>query len=268
MHRSILFVLTLAAIGFATTAGAAEPVVYGPDGAPTVVQRKLYTMTGRWELAFGLSTAINGALVDHYGGHLGLTYHPNEWFDWGAEVVGHYAALSGLSDQVRDKLPARSDANTKQPNTGDELANVAQLRVGGLLVARLAPFYGKFNLASEIKVHFQAYGLLGAGAALFHHESVNICATPGAATCFTKQSNGDTVAGPYLTSDAVRPTGTLGVGLRFYLGDRFSLGAELRGYLFPDTYREGVKLTDPASGTDKTYLGVLTTFGVNFATLF
>src|SRR5438128_2242075 len=196
MQRPTLSLLLFAALAAAQARGA-EPVIYGPDGAPTVVQHKLYTMTGRWELGVNVATAFNAALVDHYGAQLGLAYHPNEWFDLGAEVAGNYTALSGLADQVRDKLPARADANTKAPNKGDEVANVAQLRLGGFGVARLAPFYGKFNLASEMKVHFQAYALLGGGAAPFHHESVNICGTPGQGACDR----------PYLVSDAVRPTG-------------------------------------------------------------
>jgi len=258
MQRKTLTLLATFALATATATHAAEPVVYGPDGAPTVVQRKLFTMTGRWELGVGFSTAFNGPLVNHYGGRIGLTYHPNEWFDFGGEVVGNYTALSGLADQVREHLPLRATSDTHRPNTGDELANVAQLRASGVALARLAPIYGKFNLAAEVKIHFQAYGLLGAGAALFHHESVNLCGTAGQTAC----------TGPFLTSDAVRPTGVVGAGLRFYFNDRFSINTEIRAWLFPDSYLAGADYTNPASGTDKSYLGVLMTFGLGFSTLF
>jgi outer membrane beta-barrel protein len=260
MHRPILTVALSIALA-ATGARAAQPVIYGPDGAPTVVQRKLYPMTGRWELGLNLTTAFNAALVDHYGAQLGLSHHPNEWFDWGAEIAANYTRVSGLADQVRATLPTgyRADQNTHAPNRGDEMANVAQMRLAGLGVARLAPFYGKFNLASEVRVHFQAYGLLGAGAGLFHHESVNICGSGGETACRPDQ---------FLTSDAVRPTGAVGAGLRFYVNERFSLRAEMRAFLFPDTYRQGALLTTPSSGTDKTYLGVLTVFGAGISTVF
>ena len=255
MVRPISLCLALLALPLAPSQ-AAEPVIYGPDGAPTVVQNKLYTMTGRTELGFAAVTSINGALVDHYGGLLTVTHHPNEWFDFGAEVAANYAGLSGLSDQVRSNLPARVAGDLKK----DEIANVAQLRLFGAAVARLAPFYGKFNLAAELPIHFQAFGLLGGGAGLFHHESVNFCATQGTAAC---------QPGGFLTSDSVKPAGLLGIGFRFYFNDRWSLRTELRAYLFPDTYRMAADITNPANtGADQTYLGVLTTLAVGVSTLF
>jgi outer membrane beta-barrel protein len=261
MHRSSLATLTLSLLAALAGGARAEgPVIYGPDGAPTVVQNKLYTMTGRLELGFSAATAFNGALVDHYGASLELTHHSNEWLDFGGELLGNYAALSGLADQVRDKLPARGDSTTHKGNINDEIANTAQLRAGALGLIRLAPFYGKFNLASEASIHFQAYGSLGLGAGLFHHESVNLCATSnsGSGAC----PNG------YLTSDALRPMGTVAAGLRFYLGERWSIRSELRVNLFPDTVREGADLTVPSSGTDRTYIGVLTMFALGISRLF
>src|SRR5205085_10868798 len=103
-------------------------------------------------------------------------------FDWGGGTSANATALSGLAGQVREKLPQRA-SYASTPNPGSEMRNAAQLRGAGQAVARVAPFYGKFNLASEVRVHFQAYGLLGAGAGLFHHESVNICGVAGPAPC-------------------------------------------------------------------------------------
>jgi hypothetical protein len=44
-------------------------------------------------------------------------------------------------------------------------------------MARVAPIYGKLNLAGELPVHFQAFLTFGAGAALLRHESVNLWTT-------------------------------------------------------------------------------------------
>ena len=261
MQRTTFTALALAGTAAlaAGSARAADPVVYGPDGAPTVVQNKLYTMSNRWEVGFGLATAINGALVDHYGGLFSVTHHPNEWFDWGGELSGNYTQLTSLASQVREKLPLRADSTTHAGLKGDEIANAAQLRAAGMLVARLAPFYGKFNFASELSVHFQAYGLLGAGGGLFHHESVNLCGQAGQGTC---------AGGAFLTSDDARPAGQLGLGFRFYFGNTWSFRTELRGMLFKDSYREGADLTQPNSGTDHGYLGVITLFTAGLSVLF
>jgi outer membrane beta-barrel protein len=218
-------------------------------------------MTGKNELGLSANIAINGALVDHYGGLLSFTRHTNEWLDLGLEGAAHYTALSSLADQVRQNLPARADSSTPpKGNKGDEIANVAQMRLAGFALARLAPFYGKFNLASELAVHFQAYGMLAAGAGLFHHESVNLCGSAGTSPC---------QPGNFLVSDTVHPAGMLGVGFRFYLSQRWSLRTEVRGYLFPDSYREQADLSNPSTyKDDKSYLGVLTTFSLGVSTLF
>ena len=58
MRRPMLVLDVLAALCLLGASGApAEELVYGPDGAPTVVQRKLHAMTGRWEAgaSFGIA---------------------------------------------------------------------------------------------------------------------------------------------------------------------------------------------------------------------
>ena len=114
-------------------AARADDVVYGPDGAPTVVQRKLHTMTGKTELALRGQLSLNTALVDHYGGMLSVSYHPNEWFDIGADVFGNYTGLSSLATQIREKLPLRADPRSGKSYSGDEIANAGQLRAGGFI---------------------------------------------------------------------------------------------------------------------------------------
>ena len=78
MRRPMLVLDVLAALCLLGASGApAEELVYGPDGAPTVVQRKLYAMTGRTEVSLAFDVALNTALVDQLGGVLGVSYHPN-----------------------------------------------------------------------------------------------------------------------------------------------------------------------------------------------
>src|SRR4051812_20729771 len=236
----------------AASAARAQEPVYGPDGAPTVVQRKLYQMTGHWEAGAAFSVALNTALVDQVGGLLSVSYHPNEWLDVGGEALLNHTALSGLARNVRADLRPRSAGQV-----GDEFRNDNQLREGAFGVARVAPIYGKFNLASEFRVHFQAFVLAGAGAAQIHRESVNLCSQPGTGGCDSFQQ-----------SDAIAGVGVLGAGFRFYFNQRFSLRTEVRGYLFRSSYKRGSDLTQPSTGSAAPYLASIYTFGTGVSVLF
>ena len=264
-QRPQRLIWSAAALCAALAAGpaAAEEVIYGPDGAPTVVQRKLHTMTSRWEVALHGTVSLNTALVDHYGGLLSVSYHPNEWFDAGVDGFANYTAFSSLVDggpqSIRPQLPPRADANNGTANKGDEFANASQLRFGALAMARVAPVYGKLEFASELKIHLQAYLLLGAGAGLLHNESINLCASAGKTACR---------AGGFQVADSVKPLGEFGAGMRFYLGSAWSVSAEVRAFLFPAELKQGADLTNPASGTPTTYLGWVTDLSIGLARTF
>jgi outer membrane beta-barrel protein len=240
---------------------AADEVIYGPDGAPTVVQNKLHSMSGLWEVGLRGVAAFNSGYVDHYGGMLSVSYHPNEWFDAGVDLFGNYTQLSDLAVQLRaSNLPPReSNAIPPVPAQGDELANADQLRYGGFFAVRVAPIYGKMNLASELALHMQVYVLVGVGAGGIHHESVNLCAVAGGTPC---------QAGQFQVFDAVRAMGEVGGGLRVYLGERMSLLFELRALLFPATLKQLNDLTNPSSGSTKNYLGEVTNFAFGLARTF
>ena len=245
----------------------AEEVIYGPDGAPTVVQRKLYTLTGRFEAVAMFDVALNTALVDQLGGVVGVAYHPNEWLDLGVEGLLNHAALSSLAQNVRVDLRARTPSPnrcTAEPFPGckDEFANDNQLRAGGFVVAHVAPIYGKFNLASELSAHFQAYVLGGAGVASIHRESVNLCAVAGV------DAGTHNECPAFQTSDALKGVGLVGGGFRFYFSRRWSLRAEVRAYLFPSSYKEANDLTVPSSGTPRTYLATIAMFDTGLSILF
>jgi outer membrane beta-barrel protein len=248
-RRSIAFAVLTALCAFG--ARAQEPI-YGPDGAPTVVQRKLHPISGRWELAASFDVALNGALVDQLGGAFGVFYHPNEWLDLGAEALVHHAALTDLTQDIRSKLRPRIAGALR-----DEFRNDNQLRAGAFGVARFAPIYGKLNLFGDLKVHFQAFLLGGAGAAEIHRESVNLCADAGTGTCQSFQ-----------TTDTLRPVALIGAGFRFYLGQRWSVRTEVRGHFFPTSYKVDNDVTDPSSGRSVTYLGAIATFDAGLSFLF
>ena len=248
--------ILLTALLLGAFAARAEDVIYGPDGAPTVVQRKLYTMSGKWEASLFFGIALNTALVNQLGGLAAVTYHPNEWLDVGLEGLFNKTALSSLALNVRAKLRTRTRTPPK-----DEFANDNQLRAGGFGVVRLSPIYGKFNLASEVKVHFQAFLLGGAGLASVHRESVNLCADAATTSPAPACTN-------FQQSDSTRFVGDVGGGFRFYFGQRWSLTTEVRGYFFPSSYREANDLTQPGSGRPKSYIAGIATFDAGLSLLF
>jgi outer membrane beta-barrel protein len=227
------------------------------EDAPAL-QRRTFTMSHRWETGLAFTTALNTALVDSSGALASISYHPNEWLDYGADALVAATGLSALAQQVRTNLPARTTSGGT-PVVRDEITDADQIRGALLGTARIAPFYGKLNLASEIALHFQAFVLGGGGAALIRHESVNLCSVPGASAC---------PAGAFESSGALRPVGQVGGGMRFYFGDRFSVRAEVRAFLYPATYVRGADLTVPGSGSERRYLGLLTTLGLGASALF
>jgi outer membrane beta-barrel protein len=252
-------ILLFAAVCAAAFPARAEEAPYGAAVAPGTVQNRLYRLSGHWELGVGFTTALNASFVDQYGALLSVSYHPNDWGDVGVDLLLNRTAISALSGQIRDRLPPRANPATGQANSGDEIAGGDQLRAGALATVRFAPIYGKLNLAAELPVHFQAFLLGGAGAAGFKHESLNLCASPGQSAC---------AAGDYQTSTSVKPVGEIGGGLRFYLGQRWSLRTEVRALLYPAIVVRGADLTQPGTGTSGRYLGVITTLGLGASALF
>ena len=265
--------LALAAALLCASAAHAEDVIYGPDGAPTVVQRKLYTMTGKWEAGLLFDVALNTALVDQLGGVVALTYHPNEWLDLGVEGLFNRTALSSLALNVRADLRARTPSSNQckaapYPGCKDEFANDNQLRAGAFGVVRLSPIYGKFDLASEVKIHFQAFVLGGGGVASVHRESVNLCAHGGTDDCQTRDTSGAVIASDFQQADAVKPVGQVGGGFRFYFGQKLSLTTEVRGYFFSSSYKAANDLTVPSTGTSRSYLAGIAMFDAGLSYLF
>jgi len=255
---SRIFLLFAAASAVALPARG-EDAGARPPGAPTAVQGKLYQVSRRWEVGVAFTAALNASLVDQYGGLLSVSYHPNEWLDFGVDLLANRTSMSGLTGQIRGSLPARTAPSTGQHNTGDEMEGGDQLRGAALAMARFAPIYGKLSLAAELPIHFQGYLLAGAGGAGFKHESVNLCGSPGEGAC---------APGDYQSASSIKPIGEAGAGMRFYLGQRWSLRAEVRGFFYPATVVRGADMTQPGTGTSSRYLGTFATLVLGASALF
>jgi hypothetical protein len=91
---------------------------------------------------------------------------------------------------------------------------------------------------------------------------VNLCAVATTA-------NAKCAPGSFQSTDSFKPVGEIGGGLRIYLGESpWSMELAVRAYLYPASLLEAADLTNPASGTSKTYLGLVTMFNAGFARMF
>jgi len=133
MRRPTFVPAVLAAICLLGTSGArAQDIVYGPDGAPTVVQRKLHSMTGRWEAGASFAIALNNALIDQVGGleRMGFSF----------SAFVHYAAIVSAGPAHPDYLKAIDAAASAAERLRDDVVapNLFE-KVYGEPLSALAP---------------------------------------------------------------------------------------------------------------------------------
>lgn len=218
----------------ASAASAEEAVA--PEGfiqpAPTVGKR-LYTLDGKNELGVFGAFSLNNVLTQHNGAALSYTRNFGEFI--GLEVLagGGAGGLTGLTRSLREK---EAFTNT---NTSDML-NGGALIAYGQIGARLTPFYGKFNLAAELPVHFDIYLSLSVGAAFVDYHSILGC-------------NQDTVdnGGACPNNDFHHETAPTfafagGGGIRLFITKMITVRVDVRDLVYPDRVYTGLNLQHTA----------------------
>jgi len=251
MMRRFLTVLAVL-LGMCAAGGVAnaqEIQLTGPlAGAPAVRQLRLHRQN-RLELA----PSISFTLLDEYQrtilAGLRLNYNITDWLAigaWGAYGAVH--TTTGLSDHIQEVSQIRrglrdgqaGEANTPpdmisinnrltQPSIGDPFKD--QLgKINWVFAPQitLVPFRGKFAIFQKIFVDTDAY-IFGGPAFVGLTERAE-CGTEGSHTCDQSVDGEGAPPAAYTkgTKDRTALTGTVGVGLSFYMGKFMSLGLEYR----------------------------------------
>ena len=226
-----LFATTLALLAPATRAkavtleeAAAERVV---TAEPRTVVRPRYPMAERFDVGLLGGMSLSDRLVKHSGGAVALDYNFNDAFALEVFGGGGASTLVNLVNQdngIRDLGWKKSTIDKDLEGSGKP---VWTAQLGG----RYTPLYGKFNLASELSVHFHFYVMAGLGMTQVAFEPVLT------AKVTKRNSKGDPTARTPLDSTAGPvPSGNLGLGLRVWLNQLFSLRFEVRQLMFQDQY--------------------------------
>lgn len=200
-----------------------------PDRAPRagqkLIDQKLHSTAGRFELTAFYNASLNDKYVKHQGGHGALLYHLSDWF--ALELFG--GSMMGRETTILSKVRVSGDsyARTSKGECGwapmgacePELPDLYQTTWFTGAALQWAPIYGKLSLVSEYDLSFQLYSILGGGIEGIQKE----LSTPGA-----------------LSSDYANPDGTTdpttamtlnyGLGFRFIPFKHVALRIELRNY--------------------------------------
>lgn len=225
-------------IAILLAASAATPALaVGPS--KEVVQERLYSFNGRFDVSVLAGVAMNAKLIDQYGLILQPAYHFTD--AWALELTGGYvfaAEKRRLTGGIREAIGGNGELTSEFADMGT-LEWLAQASI------QWSPIYGKLSLASELPLHFGAYLSAGGGFVGTSRRSLVQC------------SAGTTDANGYYDADcnvekAARPSVGVGVGLKFYFADWGAVRAEMKDFLFPDQYRLYIGLPEERTVNDFT----------------
>ncbi|RMG20338.1 MAG: outer membrane beta-barrel domain-containing protein [Deltaproteobacteria bacterium] len=211
-------------------AWAGEAAAVGPSSE--VVQERLYTFNGRFDLTVLGGISLNNKLHDHYGVALLPAFHFTD--AWALELTGGYFlgiekrrltnSADAFSPGIRKNIADNDGLN-------DEFSGMGTLTWVAEGALRWSPIYGKLSLAAELPLHVGAYVAVGGGFVGVQRVSLVDCTN-------VVDSDGDGfVEATCTTENSAKPSGMFALGLRFYLSDWLALRAEVRDILFPDRYR-------------------------------
>ncbi len=243
------------AVAMSTWTAAAQTDREAVGPSREVVQERLYVFDGRFDLSLMGGVAMNPKLINHTAFLFRPAYHITD--AWSLELTGGYVLA-----QERQNLTNRNEDSIRvsmaaDPTLDNEFADMGQMEWvahGGI---RWSPIYGKLNLAAEIPVHFGAYASVAGGVAGVRRVSLADCSsvTPG---------DDGFVRYDCHTTEDVKPSLGMAVGLRFYIANWFAVRTELSNFMFPDEYR--LNFRNPAEMEEVTGITSLLMFlgGVSF----
>jgi outer membrane beta-barrel protein len=238
---SLAFLLT------ALSASAQEQVL-----DPAAVRHRLFSPEEKLEASVSVGLPLREYLTAHYNLNVGVAY--NLFNTLGVEARAGYALSrhTGLARSISESFLNREDKKIT-----DELEDMWEMNLHGVVGARWAPIYGKLSLLADESAHFQAYLWGGGGLASLRRQSVIQCTRVqdrdmGVCDNRADPLDASTATENYWhTETRVAPVASGAVGFRFFLaGGKHALRFELRDWVFMDQYRVNVLREDWEAGRE------------------
>ena len=168
-----------------------------------VLEKRPFTEAGRWELSFFGATQVNPKFTVHAGFSAEVAYHLRE--NLAAQLGVSYFPIAQQSTLSEELLTKASEA--------PESAEAFLLQCDAVLGLELMPIYGKLNVFDGKILRLGAY--LNAGLGL-------------AKTRLQLRPSTDPTTGRTYGDTGFRPMASLGVGLRVFVSEQFTVRLELR----------------------------------------
>lgn len=224
--------VSLALVLTALSAAAQEQVL-----DPAAVRHRLFSPGERLEASFTVGLPAREYLTAHYNLNAGLAY--NFLDTLGVEARAGYALSrhTGLARSISESFLAREDKRIT-----DELEDLWEMNLHGVVGARWAPIYGKLSLLADETAHFQAYLWAGGGLASLRRQSIIQC------TQVADRQQG--VCSLWRVETRMAPVASGAAGFRFFLSNGHALRFELRDWVFADQYRVNVQREDWEAGRE------------------
>jgi len=244
--RNLFHTVALAVTLTAVSAAGQEQVL-----DPAAVRHRLYAPGERLEASFSVGLPVNTYLTAHYVLSAGLAYNLFDTLALEGRAGYALSRHTGLARTISESFLDREDKRIT-----DELEDLWEMNLHGVVGVRWAPIYGKVSLLAEDSAHFQTYLWAGGGLASLRRESIIQCTQVvsrelGICDNRTDQRDGATATQSYWRTEArVAPIVSAAVGFRFFLPGGHGVRAELRDWVFQDQYRVNVVRDDWEKGLE------------------
>jgi outer membrane beta-barrel protein len=218
---------------------------------PAAVRHRLFSPGEKLEASLTVGMPVRDYLTAHYNLNVGVAF--NLFDTLGVEARAGYALSrqTGLARSISESFLNREDKKIT-----DELEDMWEMNLHGVMGARWAPIYGKLSLLADETAHFQAYLWGGGGLASLRRQSVIQCTRVvdrQQGVCDNRAEPGDSTTATesyWRTETRMAPVVSGAVGFRFFLGSGHAIRFELRDWVFADQYRVNVQREDWEAGRE------------------
>ncbi|OGQ82941.1 MAG: hypothetical protein A2289_16595 [Deltaproteobacteria bacterium RIFOXYA12_FULL_58_15] len=206
---------------------AAEPqeVAEEADESIYVVQRRVFSKSGKFEVTPIFYTSLNNKFVGHLGLAVAAAYHLRENFAIEVQSsipLAMYQFYSALVFEVYDHV---------EPPLTPQDVDLKQMDYFGALSAQFSALYGKMEFYG-ILIDYDLYATAGFGLV----STLETCSPPDTddtTACGENLGFGKGLQSPE-AGDRFKLSGNLGAGMRFFFSDHLGVRVELRDVVYSD----------------------------------